>query len=155
VALRVNGDEARFDLRPNTLLANALRDELRLTSVKIACETSQCGACTVLVDGLATKSCTVLAAACDGAAVTTVEGLAHHGPLHPLQRAFIDHHALQCGFCTPGMIMLALDLLSHDSSPSDAAIRRALTGNVCRCTGYEPIVRAISAAGSAAIQPSE
>lgn len=155
MTFRVNGADARLDLRPNALLANALRDELRLTSVKLACETSQCGACTVLVDGLATKSCTVLAVACDGADVMTIEGLANRGPLHPLQQAFIDHHALQCGFCTPGMIMLALDLLSQDSSPSDAAIRRALTGNICRCTGYEPIVRAISAASAARLQSSE
>lgn len=146
VSLRVNGSGVHLEVLPHALLVQVLRDEFDLTSAKVACETTQCGACTVLVDGLATKSCTVLAASCDHAEVTTVEGLADSESLHPLQQAFIDHHALQCGFCTPGMIMLALDLVAANPSPSDSAIRHALKGNICRCTGYEPIVRAVSAA---------
>lgn len=146
VFLRVNGSEVRLEVRPHALLVHTLRDELQLTGAKVACETSQCGACTVLVDGHATKSCTVLTASCVGREVTTVEGLGDADVLHPLQQAFIDHHALQCGFCTPGMIMLAADLLAADPSPSDGVIRHALNGNICRCTGYAPIVRAISAA---------
>src|SRR5438105_5004213 len=149
VELVVNGTSRALELEPRTLLVHALRDGLGLTGAKVGCDTSQCGACTVLLDGRATKSCTLLAAQCDGASVTTIEGLSTPPELHPLQRAFVDEHALQCGFCTPGMIMTAVDLLEQEPSPDEAAIRRALKGNLCRCTGYEPIVKAIAAAARA------
>jgi len=123
-----------------------LRDDLGLTGTKIACETSQCGACTVQLDGKAVKSCTVLAAQADGAAVVTIEGLADGAKLHPLQDAFWEHHGLQCGFCTPGMIMASVDLIEGGAAPSDDEIRHGLEGNLCRCTGYHNIVRAVAAA---------
>jgi carbon-monoxide dehydrogenase small subunit len=128
---------------------HALRDGLGLTGTHIGCDTSQCGACTVLLDGRAVKSCTVLAHQAENREVTTIEGLAPDGRLHPLQRAFVEHHGLQCGFCTPGVIMMAADLLSRDASPSDETIRNALRGNLCRCTGYQGIVESIRAAGAA------
>ena len=144
--LVVNGERRSLDVEPRTLLVHALRDELGLTGTHVGCDTSQCGACTVLADGRAVKSCTMLALQAEDAEVTTIEGLAQDGELHPLQRAFVEHHGLQCGFCTPGMILTAHDLLSRDPDPDDATIRRALRGNLCRCTGYQTIVDSIRAA---------
>jgi aerobic carbon-monoxide dehydrogenase small subunit len=147
VSLVVNGEPRSLDVEGRTLLVHALRDGLGLTGTHIGCDTSQCGACTVLLDGRAVKSCTVLAHQAEDREVTTIEGLAADGELHPLQRAFVEHHGLQCGFCTPGVILTAADLLSRDASPSDEAIRHALRGNLCRCTGYQGIVESIRAAG--------
>jgi carbon-monoxide dehydrogenase small subunit len=149
VELVVNGEPRSIDVEPRTLLVHALRDGLGLTGTHIGCDTSQCGACTVLVGGLAVKSCTMLALQTEGTEITTIEGLACDGELHPVQRAFVEHHGLQCGFCTSGMILAAADLLSHDPDPDDETIRRSLRGNLCRCTGYEPIVDSIRAAGAA------
>ena len=150
VPLVVNGEERSVDVEGRTLLVHALRDGLGLTGTHIGCDTSQCGACTVLVDGRAVKSCTVLAHQAEGREITTIEGLAANGDMHPLQQAFVQHHGLQCGFCTPGMILTAVDLLSRDASPSDDAIRHALRGNLCRCTGYQGIVESIRAVGGSA-----
>ena len=150
VELVVNGEPRSLEVEGRTLLVHALRDGLGLTGAHVGCDTSQCGACTVLVDGRAVKSCTVLALQAEGAEVTTIEGLASDGALHPLQEAFVEHHGLQCGFCTPGMILTAVDLLSRDPDPDDATIRRALRGNYCRCTGYHTIVESVRAAASAA-----
>ena len=147
--LRVNGEPRSLDVEPRTLLVHALRDGLGLTGAHIGCDTSQCGACTVLVDARAVKSCTVLALQAAGSEVTTIEGLAPDGDLHPVQQAFIAEHGLQCGFCTPGMILTSVDLLARDSEPDDDTIRHALRGNLCRCTGYQPIVEAVRAAGAA------
>ena len=146
--LVVNGELRSLEVEPRTLLVHALRDGLGLTGAHIGCDTSQCGACTVLVDGRAVKSCTVLALQAEGTEVTTIEGLASDGELHPIQRAFVEHHGLQCGFCTPGMILTAVDLLSRDSEPADETIRHALRGNLCRCTGYQSVVESIRAAGA-------
>jgi aerobic carbon-monoxide dehydrogenase small subunit len=143
LALTVNGIQRETDVEPRLLLVDFIRDHLGLTGTKIACDTSQCGACTVHLDGMAVKSCTVLAVQADGAEVTTIEGLASNGTLHAVQEAFHEKHGLQCGFCTPGMIMTTVDLLGRSSDPSDAEIRHALEGNLCRCTGYENIVRAV------------
>ena len=145
LSLVVNGEPRSLDVEGRTLLVHALRDGLGLTGAHIGCDTSQCGACTVLLDGRAVKSCTVLALQADGREVTTIEGLAEDGELHPIQRAFVDHHGLQCGFCTPGMILTTADLLSRDTAPSDEEIRRALRGNLCRCTGYQGVVESIRA----------
>ena len=144
--LVVNGEPRGLAVEPRTLLVHALRNDLELTGTQVGCDTSQCGACTVLLDGKAVKSCTMLALQADGCEVTTIEGLGQSGELHPLQRAFVEHHGLQCGFCTPGVILTAADLLSRDASPSDDTIRHALRGNLCRCTGYQPIVEAVRAA---------
>ena len=144
--LAVNGERRSLEVEPRTLLVHALRDGLRLTGAHVGCDTSQCGACTVLVDGRAVKSCTMLALQAEGAAITTIEGLAPDGELHPLQRAFVEHHGLQCGFCTPVMILTAHDLLSREPDPDEATIRQALRGNLCRCTGYQPIVESVRAA---------
>ncbi len=149
VALVVNGEERTLEVEGRTLLVHALRDGLGLTGTHIGCDTSQCGACTVLLDGLAVKSCTVLAQQAEGREITTIEGLAPDGELHAIQRAFVEHHGLQCGFCTPGVILTTVDLLSRDGSPSDDQIRHALRGNLCRCTGYQGIVESIRAAGAA------
>jgi len=149
VTLVVNGEERSLDVEGRTLLVHALRDGLGLTGAHIGCDTSQCGACTVLVEGRAVKSCTVLAQQADGRAITTIEGLAPDGELHPLQSAFVEHHGLQCGFCTPGIILTAADLLSRGDAPSDEEIRHALRGNLCRCTGYQGIVESIRAVGAA------
>ena len=149
VELVVNGEPRSLDVEPRTLLVQALRDGLGLTGTHVGCDTSQCGACTVLVDGRATKSCTMLALQAEGVEVTTIEGLATAGELHPIQRAFVEHHGLQCGFCTPGMILAATDLLEREPDPDDAAIRRALRGNYCRCTGYQTIVESVRAAAAA------
>ena len=132
-----------------TLLVHALRDGLGLTGTHVGCDTSQCGACTVLVDGRAVKSCTMLALQAEGREVTTIEGLSRDGELHPIQRAFVEHHGLQCGFCTPGMILTAVDLLTYEREPEDEDIRRALRGNYCRCTGYQTVVDSVRAAARA------
>jgi aerobic carbon-monoxide dehydrogenase small subunit len=150
LTLVVNADRRSLEVEGRTLLVHALRDGLGLTGTHIGCDTSQCGTCTVLLDGRAVKSCTVLALQTDGREVTTIEGLATDGEMHRIQRAFIEHHGLQCGFCTPGVILTAADLLSRDASPSDEQIRHALRGNLCRCTGYQAIVESIRAAGAAA-----
>ena len=147
--LVVNGERRSLDVEPRTLLVHAIRDGLGLTGAHIGCDTSQCGACTVLLDGRAVKSCTVLALQAEGAEITTIEGLARDGELHAIQRAFVEHHGLQCGFCTPGMILTAADLLSRDPDPAADTIRHALRGNLCRCTGYQPVVNSIRAAGVA------
>jgi aerobic carbon-monoxide dehydrogenase small subunit len=146
LVVTVNGVEHASEVEPRTLLVDYLRDELGLTGTKIGCETSQCGACTVQLDGRAVKSCTVLALQADGTEVVTIEGLAPDGALHRLQEAFWELHGLQCGFCTPGMIMASADLLAGGGKPTNAEIREALDGNLCRCTGYENIVRAVEAA---------
>jgi aerobic carbon-monoxide dehydrogenase small subunit len=144
--LVVNGERRSLEVEGRTLLVHALRDGLGLTGAHIGCDTSQCGACTVLLDGRAVKSCTVLAQQAEGREITTIEGLARDGELHPIQQAFVEHHGLQCGFCTPGMILTAADLLSRDESPGDDEIRHALRGNLCRCTGYQGIVESVRAA---------
>jgi carbon-monoxide dehydrogenase small subunit len=148
VALVVNGVARTVDVEPRKMLVQLLREDLGLTGTHVGCDTSQCGACTVLVDGHAVKSCTMLALQADGSAVTTIEGLAPAGGLHPIQTAFWEHHGLQCGFCTPGMIMAAADLLERESDPDDATVRHAIEGNFCRCTGYHNIVKAIQAAAA-------
>jgi len=143
VALVVNGTARTVDVEPRRMLVQLLREDLDLTGTHVGCETSQCGACTVLVDGHAMKSCSMLAVQADGASVTTIEGLALEGGLHPLQQGFWEKHGLQCGFCTPGMIMVAVDLLARTADPGEAEIRHAIEGNICRCTGYHNIVAAI------------
>jgi aerobic carbon-monoxide dehydrogenase small subunit len=142
----VNGERRESEVEARTLLVHWLRDELGLTGTHIGCDTTNCGACTVHLDGESVKSCTVLAAQVDGAAITTIEGLASDGQLHPLQEAFWEKHGLQCGYCTPGMIMAAADLLNRNPNPSDEEIRHGLEGNLCRCTGYHNIVKAVKAA---------
>ena len=150
VALTVNGTRHELAVEPRDLLVHVLRERLSLTGTNVGCDTSSCGACTVLLDGESVKSCTVLAVQADGAEVTTIEGLATNGELHPVQQAFHDHHALQCGYCTPGMVMAAVSLIEHGEANDRDAIRRGLEGNLCRCTGYHNIVEAVaSAAGSA------
>jgi len=146
VTITVNGAEHTDEVEPRTLLVYYLRETLELTGTNVGCDTSQCGACTVLLDGMAVKSCTVLAAQADGSEITTVEGLAQNGNLHPIQTAFWEKHGLQCGFCTPGMMLTAVDLLQRNPNPSDTEIRRALEGNLCRCTGYQNIVAAVKEA---------
>jgi carbon-monoxide dehydrogenase small subunit len=146
IRLEVNGKTYERDVEPRLLLVHFLRQELELTGTNVGCETSLCGACTVLVDGQAVKSCTQLAVQADGASITTIEGLAPDGALHPLQQAFHEEHGLQCGYCTPGMIMTAVDLLQQNPEPSEAEIRQGLKGNLCRCTGYHNIVRAVQRA---------
>jgi aerobic carbon-monoxide dehydrogenase small subunit len=143
VTISVNGRAVRQEVEPRLLLVHFLRDHAGLTGTKIGCDTSQCGACTVLLDGVAVKSCTCLAVQADGASVTTVEGLATGGALHPLQDAFWEKHGLQCGYCTPGMLMATCALLATSPSPDADAVRHALEGNMCRCTGYQNIVRAV------------
>jgi carbon-monoxide dehydrogenase small subunit len=151
VSITVNGAEQRHDVEPRTLLVQYLREACGLTGTKVGCDTSSCGACTVLVDGESVKSCTMLAAQADGRSVTTIEGLASGGELHPVQRAFVECHALQCGFCTAGMVMATVSLIEEIPNPTEADVRLGLEGNLCRCTGYHNIVRAVlSAAGSAA-----
>ena len=150
VAITVNGKAVSADVESRTLLVHYLREHLRLTGTHVGCDTSQCGACVVLLDGRAAKSCTVLAASCDGANVTTIEGLAQGGTLHPMQEAFREHHGLQCGFCTPGMIMAAVDIVNRKGNQlDDATIRHELEGNLCRCTGYHNIVAAVKAGAAA------
>ena len=149
ISLTVNGTRRSLDVEPRRLLVQVLREDLGLTGTHVGCDTSQCGACTVLLDGDAVKSCTVLGVQADGSSVTTVEGLTPAEGLHPIQNAFWEQHGLQCGFCTPGMIMTAADLLSRNPHPSDGEIRHALAGNYCRCTGYHNIVAAIREAAGA------
>jgi len=146
IQIKVNGVEQRAEVEPRLLLVHFLRERAGLTGTHIGCETSLCGACTVLLDGRAVKSCTVLAVQADGHDVTTIEALAGDGQLHPLQEAFWEEHGLQCGYCTPGMIMCANDLLSRTGSPTDAEIRDGISGNICRCTGYQNIVSAVKSA---------
>ncbi len=148
VAMTVNGKQVSGEVESRTLLVQFLRERLGLTGTHIGCDTSQCGACVVHVDGVSVKSCTVLAVQADGAEVATIEGLAN-GELHPMQAAFREHHGLQCGFCTPGMIMSALDLVARNPDPSEHDIRDWLEGNLCRCTGYHNIVKAIQAGAAA------
>jgi carbon-monoxide dehydrogenase small subunit len=152
VNLAVNGERQEFDVEPRLLLVHLLRDRLGLTGTHVGCDTSNCGACTVHLDGEAVKSCTVLAVQADGAEVTTIEGMGSGDALHPLQEAFWNNHGLQCGYCTPGMIMAAADLLQRNPNPSDEEIRHGLEGNLCRCTGYQNIVLAVKeAAGKAGV----
>ena len=145
VSMTVNGQSAAGDVEGRTLLVEFLREHLRLTGTHVGCDTSQCGACVVHVNGKAVKSCTMLAVQAEGAQVTTIEGLATNGELHPMQAAFKEHHGLQCGFCTPGMVLSAIDLLNTNPNPSEREIREGLDGNICRCTGYNNIVKAIQA----------
>ena len=148
VTVTVNGTEHTHDVEPRVLLVDYIRTLVGLTGTHIGCDTTGCGACTVLLDGIPVKSCTVLAVQADGSAVTTIEGMADGERLHPIQAAFWEHHGLQCGFCTPGMIMAAADLLARTTDPSDDEIRHAIQGNFCRCTGYQNIVTAIRAAAA-------
>ncbi len=149
ISLTVNGKSVSGDVRACTLLVQFLREHLHLTGTHVGCDTSQCGACVVHVDGRSVKSCTLLAAQAEGTQVTTIEGLATDGALHPMQEAFREHHGLQCGFCTPGMVLSVLDLVNNDPDPSEQAIREGLEGNLCRCTGYHNIVKAVQAGAKA------
>ena len=149
VEMTVNGREVRGEAEPRTLLVHFIREQLGLTGTNVGCDTSSCGACTVHVDGRSVKSCTMLAVQADGTEVTTIEGLATNGTLHPMQEAFRQNHGLQCGFCTPGMVMAAVSLLEEIPSPTEEQVRHGLEGNLCRCTGYHNIVRSVlAAAGS-------
>ena len=148
VSLVINGKKVSREIEDRTLLTSLLRDILSLTGTHVGCDTSQCGACVVLVDGKSVKSCTLFAADIDGSKIVTIEGLANNGKLHPMQEAFKKHHGLQCGFCTPGMVMSAVDLLKNKKNPSDQDIRDWLKGNICRCTGYQNIVAAVKEAAS-------
>ena len=149
ITVTVNGQLHAGDVEPRQLLVHFLRESLGLTGTHVGCDTSNCGACTVHLDGDAVKSCTVLAAQADGAEVTTIEGMGAEGELHPMQEAFWEHHGLQCGYCTPGMIMASADLLARNPDPSEAEVREALAGNLCRCTGYHNIVKAVLSAAKA------
>ena len=148
ISATVNGRTYKNEVEPRTLLVHYLRDQLNLTGTHVGCDTSQCGACTVLMNGISVKSCTVLAAQADGAEITTIEGLAKGSQLHPIQEGFWEKHGLQCGFCTPGMIMSAYDLLQNNPNPSEEEIRHGLEGNLCRCTGYHNIVKAVQYAAA-------
>jgi aerobic carbon-monoxide dehydrogenase small subunit len=148
VRLNVNGDEHTLEVEPRLLLVHALRDKLGLTGTHVGCDTSNCGACTVHLDGQAVKSCTILAVQADGAELTTIEGMGTEDNLHPLQEAFWNNHGLQCGYCTPGMIMASAGLLAENPDPSEDDVRHALEGNLCRCTGYHNIVKAVLDAAS-------
>ena len=143
VNIRINGKKISKEVSDSTILADFLRDGLALTGTHVGCDTSQCGACVVHLDGISVKSCTTLVADCDGSKITTIEGLASNGKMHPMQEAFKKHHGLQCGFCTPGMVMSAVDLLQKNKNPSEQEIRDWLEGNICRCTGYQGIVAAV------------
>jgi carbon-monoxide dehydrogenase small subunit len=149
INLTVNGKQVSGEVEPRTLLVTFLREQLRLTGTHVGCDTSQCGSCTIHVDGVSAKSCTMLAVQADGTTVTTIEGVATNGTLHPLQEAFRDNHGLQCGFCTPGMVMSSLDLLKQNPNPDEHEIREWLEGNICRCTGYHNIVKSVQAAATA------
>ena len=146
ISMTVNGVRHEADVEPRTLLVHFIREQLELTGTNVGCDTSSCGACTILMNGQSVKSCTVLAVQADGADVTTVEGLASNGDWHPVQKAFHENHGLQCGFCTPGMMMAAVGYLDENPSPSEDEVRLALEGNLCRCTGYHNIVKAVLAA---------
>ena len=149
ISLTVNGERHELDVEPRRLLVQAIREDLDLTGTHVGCDTSQCGACTIHVEGMAVKSCTMLAVQADGMRITTIEGMADGETLHPLQTAFWEKHGLQCGFCTPGMIMVTADLLARNPNPDEDEIRHALEGNICRCTGYHNIVAAVQAAAVA------
>jgi carbon-monoxide dehydrogenase small subunit len=153
VTITVNGERHEHDVEPRVLLVHYLRDHLGLTGTNIGCDTSSCGACTVHLDGESVKSCTLLAVQADERAVTTIEGLGEIGSLHPMQQAFHEHHGLQCGYCTPGMIMAAVSLLDEQPQPSEQDVREGLEGNLCRCTGYHNIVKAVLAASGASEAP--
>ena len=146
IAVTVNGERHEAEVEPRQLLVYFLREDLGLTGTNVGCDTTTCGSCTVLLDGRSVKACTLLAVQADGREVTTIEGLARDGDLHPLQRAFHEHHALQCGYCTPGMIMAAAGLIAEDGELTEEEIRHGLEGNMCRCTGYHNIVKAVEAA---------
>jgi aerobic carbon-monoxide dehydrogenase small subunit len=146
VALTVNGERRELDLEPRELLVYVLRERLGLTGTNVGCDTSSCGSCTVLLDGESVKACTVLGVQADGHEITTIEGLATNGTLHAVQQAFHEHHALQCGYCTPGMVLAAVSLIEEGEAGSEQAIREGLEGNLCRCTGYHNIVKAVAAA---------
>ncbi len=148
IAVTVNGERHEAEVEPRQLLVYFLREQLGLTGTVVGCDTSSCGSCTVLLGGESVKSCTLLAVQADGAEVTTIEGLATNGELHPVQRAFHEQHGLQCGYCTPGMVLATVSLLAENPSPSDDDIRLALEGNLCRCTGYQNIVKAVKAAAA-------
>ena len=150
VSMSVNGAAQAHEVEPRLLLVHFLREVMGLTGTSVGCDTSSCGACTVLVDGESVKSCTMLAAQADGSSITTIEGLASDGQLHPMQEAFREHHGLQCGFCTAGMVMAAVSLLEENPHPSEADVRLGLEGNLCRCTGYHNIVEAVAAAAAVA-----
>jgi carbon-monoxide dehydrogenase small subunit len=152
VTMVVNGKQETREIKPRTLLVELLRDHLGLTGTHVGCDTTQCGCCIVLVDGRAVNTCTMLAVQANGASVTTIEGVAEGSKLHPMQAAFREHHALQCGFCTPGFVMSALDLVQRKKDPTEADIRYWLLGNMCRCTGYENIIKAIKAGAAAMAQ---
>ena len=149
LSVTVNGARVEAEVEDRTLLVHFLRDQMHLTGTHVGCDTSQCGACVVHVNGRAMKSCTIFAVQTDGDAITTIEGLGRNGQLHPVQAAFQEHHALQCGFCTPGMIMTAVDMLARYRNPDEATIRHELEGNICRCTGYLNIIKAIRAVAAA------
>jgi aerobic carbon-monoxide dehydrogenase small subunit len=149
ITVTVNGERHEAEVEPRELLAYFLRNELGLKGTNVGCDTSSCGACTVLLDGISVKSCTVLAVQADGSAVTTIEGLASNGDLHPVQQAFHEMHGLQCGYCTPGFVMATVGLLQENPNPTEEQIREGLEGNLCRCTGYHNIVRAVQAAAEA------
>jgi len=148
VSVKINGKKITKEISDNTLLSDFLRDKLSLTGTHVGCDTSQCGACVIHLDGNSVKSCTTLVVDCDGGEITTIEGLASNGKMHPMQEAFKKHHGLQCGFCTPGMVMSAVDLLKKNKNPSEQQIRDWLEGNICRCTGYQGIVAAVKEAAS-------
>ena len=154
VAITVNGKVRKAHVEPRTLLVHFLREHLNLTGTHVGCDTSQCGACTVLIDGRSAKSCTIFAVQADGSSVTTIEGLAPEGQLHPLQQGFWDQHGLQCGYCTPGMLLTSYALLKQHPNPSEGEIREGLAGNLCRCTGYQNIVKAVQQAAGSLAQPT-
>ena len=148
ISVKINGNKITREVPDNVMLSDFLRDKLALTGTHVGCDTSQCGACVIHLDGNSVKSCTILVADCDGSEITTIEGLASNGKMHPMQEAFKKHHGLQCGFCTPGMVMSAVDLLQKNKNPSEQEIRDWLEGNICRCTGYQGIVAAVKDAAS-------
>ena len=148
VSITINGEAQSHEVEPRTLLVHYIREQAKLTGTNIGCDTSSCGACTVHLDGEAAKSCTILAAQADGGAVTTIEGLAINGEMHPMQKAFMENHGLQCGYCTPGMVMAAIGLLNENPKPTDDEVRLGLEGNLCRCTGYHNIVKSVLAAAN-------
>ena len=148
VSVKINGNKITKEVSDNVVLSDFLRDKLALTGTHVGCDTSQCGACVIHLDGNSVKSCTILVADCDGSEITTIEGLASNGKMHPMQESFKKHHGLQCGFCTPGMVMSAVDLLQKNKNPSEKEIRDWLEGNICRCTGYQGIVAAVKEAAS-------
>ena len=148
VSVKINGDKITKEVADNVILSDFLRDKLALTGTHVGCDTSQCGACVIHLDGNSVKSCTILVADCVGSEITTIEGLASNGKMHPMQESFKKHHGLQCGFCTPGMVMSAVDLLQKNKNPSEKEIRDWLEGNICRCTGYQGIVAAVKEAAS-------